>query len=165
MPLELVSFPQVPPSRTALTTAEIVQYITGPAASNFQLIEALLESVEATINALPTTVRAGSQPDSANLYDRWIDTSENEQEKVCINAYSSGNGVAGDWVSMRDAATLTLATSAAATAASATLTRASEFPTAYTENWIYVDSDTGATYVCNETYTAALPSGDGADSG
>lgn len=160
MPLTLTSFPQVPPSRTALTTADTARYITGPAARNFELIETLLESIEATINAMPTETKSASMPDTGELWDKWIDESSSNQLKVCVNAYTSGNGTAGDWLSIRDAATLTLATSAAATAETAKLQRASTFPAAYTENWIFVDSDTGATYVCTETYTAALPSGD-----
>ena len=155
MPLELTPFPAVPPSRTALTTADTARYITGPAAANFARIETLLESVEAAIAALPTHSRSASMPDTAGLYDLWIDTSEGDQPKYSINPYTSGNGVTGDWVSLRDAATQTLATSAAASAATATLQQASAFPSFYTINWIFVNSTTGATYVCNETYTAA----------
>lgn len=157
MPINLTAFPVVPEARTALTSAGIRQYITAPAWANFQAIETLLESVEAAIAALPVTVRQASQPDVGNLLDRWIDTSENDQEKICVNAYTSGNGVPSDFVSMRDAATLTLATSAQALAATTNNTTGSAFPSAYTEDWLFVNSSTGATYICTETYDNSLP--------
>jgi hypothetical protein len=109
MPLDLTPFPQIPPARTALTSAEVARYITGPAASNLALIETLVEALETAINALPVTVRSSSMPSSADLLDRWVDTSSNNQEKLCVVAYTAGNGTSSNWESLRDNTATTLA--------------------------------------------------------
>lgn len=156
MPLSLDLFPVVPPSRTALTSADIREYITNISWANFKAIETLLETVESQLNALPVTYRQASLPDSANSLDRWVDTSSGEQEKICTNPYTSGNGNSGDWTDLRDAATLAIANSAAGDAATAKLLNASDFPAAYTKDWLFVNTSTGAVYVCIETYDASF---------
>jgi hypothetical protein len=109
MPLDLTPFPQIPPARTALTSAEVARYITGPASSNLALIETLVEALETAINALPVTVRSSSMPTSADVLDRWVDTSSNNQEKICVIAYTAGNGTTSNWESLRDNTATTLA--------------------------------------------------------
>lgn len=156
MTLSLNTYPTVPPSRTALTSAEIKQYITNISWANFQAVKTLLESVENQLLATPVTYRQASLPDTAKASDRWIDTSLGEQEKYCINGYGSGDGTTGDWISLRDATTLAVAQSAASDAAEAKLLNAADFPSAYTKDWLYVNSTTGVVYVCIETYTASF---------
>jgi len=73
MPLELTPFPIVPEQRTALTSAGIRQYITSPAWANFGKLEELIESIETQFSTFPITYKSASLPDSANLFDRWVD--------------------------------------------------------------------------------------------
>jgi len=156
MTLSLSLFPQVPPSRTALTSAEVNEYITNITWANFQAVKTLLDSVESQLNLLPVTTRSASLPDSANLLDRWVDTSSNDQEKICTSAYDSGEGEAGDWTSMRDSATLAVAQTAVSDAADAKLLNAADYPSAYTQDWLFVNTATGAVSVCIETYDASF---------
>jgi hypothetical protein len=113
MTIDLTAFPAVPESRTALTSAGTRQYITGPAWENFKAIEALLESVEARVLALPSTTRSASMPDEAGLYDLWVDASSNDQPKICTTAYLSGNGTSANWTSLRDATATAISTTVA----------------------------------------------------
>jgi hypothetical protein len=109
MPIELNSFPVVPPQRNALTSAQLREYITNPAWSNFTSIEVLVEALETALAAIPVTTRSGTMPDSANLLDRWIDTSSANQEKINVVAYTSGNGMASSWEALTDIGARTIA--------------------------------------------------------
>lgn len=104
MTIDLQAYPQVPPTTNSLSPKDLQSYVTNISLANFELLKAAVEAIEATNASLPTFTRAATFPDVGKLGDRWVDTTNSYQENICINAYTSGNGVATDWVALRDVA-------------------------------------------------------------
>ncbi len=102
MPVDLTSFPYVPPQRNALVSPDIARYITKPALYNFNVIKDVLDQLEATLAALPDITNSAVMPSSAKVNSIWLDTSSGNQGKFCIAAYEEGNGTTANWVSLRD---------------------------------------------------------------
>lgn len=112
-------------------------------------IASITAKVEITVD---TTI-----PLVAKLKDLWVDTSSDNQLKVCTSAYGSGNGVDNDWSNIHDNQAQQKAVDAETAAGTANTTTVSDtVPIAAKEGdqWIAPASNYQVK-VCKNTYTDA----------